>query len=166
MLGIVQAFMHDPDLVVMDEPTSGLDPLNVQQFNEFLRGEQESGTTVFMSSHQLGEVRRVCDRVGVIREAELVTTERVDDLLRRSGKLVRLRAADDVGAGEFDLEGAHDVEVRAADGDDGATEVRFTYTGDVNPLVDRVGEHDLLDLDVEEAPLDEVFMRFYGGNDA
>jgi ABC-2 type transport system ATP-binding protein len=90
---------------------------------------------------------------------------------------VRLRAADDVGAGEFDIEGAHDVEVRAGDGggedgaagrggDDGVTEVRFTYTGDVNPLVDRVADYDLLDLDVEEAPLDEVFMRFYGGSDA
>lgn len=164
MLGLVQAFMHDPDLVVMDEPTSGLDPLKVQQFNEFLRGEQDDGTTVFMSSHQLGEVRRVCDRVGIIRDAELVTTEAVDDLLGRSGKFVRLRAAGGVDAADFELEGTHDVEVRRGDGD--VTEVTFTYTGEVDPLVDRLGEYELLDLDVEEAPLDEVFMRFYGGNDA
>ncbi|MEF8773612.1 MAG: ABC transporter ATP-binding protein [Halobacteriales archaeon] len=163
MLGLVQAFMHDPDLVVMDEPTSGLDPLKVQQFNEFLRGEQDAGTTVFMSSHQLGEVRRVCDRVGIIRDAELVTTEGVDDLLGRSGKFVRLRAAGDVDVADFELAGTHDLEVRSGDGD--VTEVTFTYTGEVDPLVDRLGEYELLDLDVEEAPLDEVFMRFYGGHD-
>jgi len=163
MLGLVQAFMHDPDLVVMDEPTSGLDPLKVQQFNEFLRGEQRAGTTVFMSSHQLSEVRRVCDRVGVIREAELVTTERVDALLRRSGKFVRLRAAEPLDAGDVAMDGVHDVQVRPGDGDDGVTEMTFTYTGDVNPLVERVAGYDLLDLDVEEAPLEEVFMRFYGG---
>jgi ABC-2 type transport system ATP-binding protein len=163
MLGIVQAFMHDPDLVVMDEPTSGLDPLNVQRFNEFLREERADGTTVFMSSHQLGEVRRVCDRVGIIRDAELVTTERVDDLLGRSGKMVRLRVADEVDAGTFALDGAHEVEVRR-EGE--VTEVRFTYTGGVNPLVERLSGFDLFDLDVEEAPLDEVFARFYGGDDA
>jgi ABC-2 type transport system ATP-binding protein len=163
MLGIVQAFMHDPDLVVMDEPTAGLDPLAVQRFNEFLRGEQRSGTTVFMSSHRLGEVRRVCDRVGIIRDAELVATERVDDLLRRSGKVVRVRTGEPVDAADVAVEGAHDVEVRR---DDGTTEVAFTYTGDVNPLVERLSGYDLLDLDVEEAPLDDVFMRFYGGDDA
>ncbi|MDZ7700951.1 MAG: ABC transporter ATP-binding protein [Halobacteriales archaeon] len=97
-LGLVQAFMHDPDLVVMDEPTSGLDPLMQREFNEFLRAEQERGTTVFMSSHVLGEVRQVCDRVAVLRAGKLVAIEAIEDLLRRSGKTVRLRAAEPVDA--------------------------------------------------------------------
>jgi ABC-2 type transport system ATP-binding protein len=169
MLGIVQAFMHDPDLVVLDEPTSGLDPLKQQVFNEFVRAECRGGTTVFMSSHVLGEVRRVCDRVGVIREGRLVATERVEALLRRSGKAVRLAVAGDPGPGAFDLAGVHDLSVGersrepegADEGPDSVTEVTFTYTGDINALVERVHGHDVVELDVEEAPLEEVFMRFY-----
>jgi ABC-2 type transport system ATP-binding protein len=71
-LGLVQAFMHDPDLVLLDEPTAGLDPLMQRRFEEFVRAERDAGTTVFFSSHVLGEVRRVCDRVGVLRAGRLV----------------------------------------------------------------------------------------------
>ena len=173
-LGLVQAFMHDPDLVVMDEPTAGLDPLVQQRFNEFVRDETASGTTVFLSSHVLSEVRRVCDRVGIIRDGRIVTVERVGDLLDRSGKFVRLSVAGDVDAGPVALDGAHDVTVRpvdavatgAAAGGGGAvaataTELTFTFTGDLNALVDFVEGFDVLELDVEEAPLEEIFMRFY-----
>ncbi|WP_440008148.1 ABC transporter ATP-binding protein [Halomicrococcus sp. SG-WS-1] len=192
MLGLVQAFMHDPDLVVLDEPTGGLDPLKQQEFNEFVRRERATGTTVFMSSHILSEVRRVCDRVGVIRDGRLVTTESVERLLRRSGKVVHLTVTDDVGAGEFDLDGVHDLAVRQVDGEtvegeanggsvDGAgkretsertavaptvTELSFTFTGNMNALVDRIHDYDVLELDVQEAPLEEVFMRFYGDESA
>jgi ABC-2 type transport system ATP-binding protein len=180
MLGIVQAFMHDPDLAILDEPTGGLDPLKQQRFNEFVREERRSGTTVFMSSHILSEVRRVCDRVGIIRDGRLVTTESVEGLMHRSGKVVHVTVADGVHDGEFDLDGVHDLTARQVDGEtlglevaagrgggsgDSATtvtELSFTYTGDVNALLDRLCDHDVLELDVEEAPLDEVFMRFYG----
>ncbi|WP_439025653.1 ABC transporter ATP-binding protein [Haloarchaeobius sp. DT45] len=174
-LGLVQAFMHDPDLVIMDEPTSGLDPLMQQRFNEFIRQEKETGTTVFLSSHVLSEVRRVCDRVGIIREGEIVTVETVSDLLDRSGKFVRLRVASDLQTADVTLDGVHDLSVRAVDGvfaeapmanggsvPETASELTFTYTGDLNSLVDFVGGYDVLELDVEEAPLEQVFMRFYG----
>ena len=187
-LGLVQAFMHDPDLVVMDEPTGGLDPLMQREFNDFVAAEKERGLTVFLSSHVLSEVRRVCDRVGIIRAGRLVETERIEDLLHRTGKFVRARVAGDVDESAFDLAGVHDVSCSATDGgspsdgtadgdspsdgtaDGGAgsrfdgpvTECAFTFTGDVNALVARLGEYELLDLDVEEAPLEEVFMRFYG----
>ncbi|NHN47656.1 ABC transporter ATP-binding protein [Halostella sp. JP-L12] len=173
-LGLVQAFMHDPDLVVMDEPTAGLDPLMQQRFNDFVRAEREAGTTVFLSSHVLSEVRRICDRVGIIREGRIVAVERVVDLLGRSGKSVRARVAGSVEASDVTIDGVHDLAVRAADlgseevavGGDPvsgpATELTFTYTGDVNELVDFLDGCDLLELDVEEAPLEDVFMRFYG----
>ena len=164
MLGLVLAFAHDPDLVVLDEPTAGLDPLKQERFNEFLRAERERGTTVFLSSHVLSEVRRVCDRVAVLREGRIVTVETVADLLGRSGKLVRARVRGDVPA-DIDLPGAHDVTVQPmADvpGVDGGTALRFTYTGDPNALVDRLDGFDLVELDIEEAPLEDVFMRFYG----
>jgi ABC-2 type transport system ATP-binding protein len=166
-LGIIQAFMHDPELVVMDEPTSGLDPLMQQRFNEFVRAERDQGTTIFFSSHVLSEVRRVCDRVAILRDGDLVTTERIETLLDRSGKFVHARIAGHVEPDAFDSENVHDLERIEEDGDPGAiTEVRFTYTGDVNELLSTISTHDLVDLDIEEAPLEEIFMRFYGDADS
>jgi len=162
-LGLVQAFMHDPDVVVMDEPTSGLDPLLQERFNEFVRDERERGTTMLFSSHVLSEVRRVCDRVGVLREGELVTVEDVHDLLDRSGKHIRLRVAGDPPENAFDLDGVSDVS-RWRDG--GETAFSFTFTGDVNDLVAEFEAYDLRELDVEEAPLEDVFLTFYGESDA
>jgi ABC-2 type transport system ATP-binding protein len=166
-LGLVQAFMHDPELVVLDEPTSGLDPLLKQRFNEFVRAESAAGTTVFFSSHVLGEVRRVCDRVGVIREGRLVTTEDVADLLSRSGKHVRVQVAGEVAPEEVTAPGVHDPTAsrRAGDGDGPLTELTFTFTGDVRDLVDALAGLDLRDVTIEEAPLEEVFLRFYGGGE-
>ncbi|WP_266075224.1 ABC transporter ATP-binding protein [Haladaptatus caseinilyticus] len=153
-LAIISAFMHDPDLVIMDEPTSGLDPLMQDRFYDFVQAEQGTGTTVFFSSHILSEVRKVCDRVGIIRDGRLVTTEDVETLLDRSGKRVRVRTAKPVEPSDFDFAGVHDLSV------DG--EVRFTFTGEYDTLIDQLDQYQLIDLDVEEAPLDEVFMRFYG----
>jgi ABC-2 type transport system ATP-binding protein len=181
-LGLVQAFMHDPDLAILDEPTSGLDPLMQQRFNEFVRDEKRAGKTVFLSSHVLSEVRRVCDRVGILRDGVLVTTETVADLLHRSGKAVHLRAAEPASRLDLGLDGVHDLDVHAVEADGGetdatgdggettlddapVTEARFTYTGDVNALVARLADYDLVDLDVEEAPLEDVFMRFYGDDE-
>ena len=159
-LGIVQAFMHDPDVVVMDEPTSGLDPLLQERFNDFVREEQSRGTTMLFSSHVLSEVRRICDRVGVIRDGDLVAVENIEDLLDRSGKLVRARVAGDAPQDAFDITGASGVTRRRVDG---ATNFSFTFTGDVDDLVDALDRHPLQELDVEEAPLEDVFLEFYGG---
>ncbi|AEH36877.1 ABC transporter ATP-binding protein [Halopiger xanaduensis] len=173
-LGLVTTFMHDPDLVVLDEPTGGLDPLMQQRFAEFLRAERDRGVTVFFSSHVLSEVRRLCDRVAIIRNGRLVAVEPVDALLDRSGKVVRLRAADPIPMAAVDLAGVHDLEggrsedADSATGDeseaaaDAFTECTFTFTGDVNALLERLHEYRLLDLSIEEAPLEDVFMRFYG----
>jgi ABC-2 type transport system ATP-binding protein len=160
-LGLVQAFMHDPDVVVMDEPTSGLDPLLQARFNDFLRAERDRGVTALFSSHVLGEVRRVCDRVAVVRDGALVTVEDVQALLDRSGKVVRARVASDRLPGDaFDLAGVSDLDVEPVDG---ATRVSFTYTGGMDALVDELDRYRLRELDVEEAPLEDVFLQFYGG---
>ena len=155
-VGVVQAFMHDPDLAVMDEPTSGLDPLLQEEFNRFVREERDRGTTVFFSSHVLSEVRKVCDRVGVIRDGRLAALEEIDDLLSRGGKRVTVRVAEDVEADEFDIDGVSDLRVN--------DDVRFTFTGKYDDLVALLGWYTVLDLEVEEAPLEDVFMRFYGGS--
>jgi ABC-2 type transport system ATP-binding protein len=169
MLGLVTTFMHDPDLVILDEPTSGLDPLKKHQFAEFLREERDRGVTVFFSSHILSEVRRLCDRVGIIREGRLVTVDPVETLLTRSGKVVRINSAEPIPIDVVDLEGVHDLETSVpdsgvADPDTAFTECTFTFTGDINRLLGRLPDHELVDLSVEEAPLEDVFLRFYGGD--
>ncbi|NIB99976.1 ABC transporter ATP-binding protein [Halobacterium sp. R2-5] len=161
-LGIVQAFMHDPDVAVLDEPTSGLDPLLQDRFNEFVREERARGVTVLFSSHVLSEVRRICDRVGVLRGGELVAVEDVETLLDRSGKLVRARVDGELPPDAFDISGASDITRRSVDG---ATRVSFTFTGDVDALVDELDRYPLQELDVEEAPLEDVFLDFYGGGE-
>jgi ABC-2 type transport system ATP-binding protein len=79
-LGILLAFMHEPDLLILDEPTNGLDPLNQQEFYELLREAREGGASVFLSSHVLSEVEHVCDTVGILRDGKLVRLARLDDL--------------------------------------------------------------------------------------
>jgi len=160
MLALIIAFMHDPDLLIMDEPTSGLDPLKQERLLEFIRAEQRRGKTFFFSSHILSEVRKICDRVGIIRDGHLVELETVESLLDRSGKVVRARVQGGVDAADIDLDGAHDVTV--TDGDADAATVSFTYTGAYDPLLATLRDFDLLDLSIEEAPLEDVFMRFYG----
>ena len=158
MLGLVQAFMHDPDLVIMDEPTSGLDPLKQEAFNEFVRQERDRGTTVFFSSHVLSEVRRVCDRVGILRAGSLVELEDVDTLLHRSGKHVRVHASDAAVATIADLDGVVDPE-RFAEG------VQFIYAGDVNALLRELAAHDVRDVEIGEPPIEDVFAHYYGSEE-
>lgn len=156
-LAIVLAFMHDPDLVIMDEPTSGLDPLMQDHFYDFIESEQERGTTFFFSSHILSEVRKVCDRVGIIRDGRLVEMENIEELLDRSGKKVRLEVAESISADDFAFAGVHDFEPNGEDG-----EAEFMFTGAYDDLLDHLQSYHVRDLDIEEAPLEDVFMRFYG----
>lgn len=82
-LGIVAAFMHDPDILVLDEPTSGLDPLMQNRFIELLAEEKKKGKTILLSSHMFEEVERTCDRIGIIRSGRLVTVDSVETLRKR-----------------------------------------------------------------------------------
>ena len=174
MLAIVMAFMHDPEVLIMDEPTSGLDPLKQEELLEFIRREQARGKTFFFSSHILSEVRKVCDRVAIIRDGHLVELEDVDSLLDRSGKIVRARLGGTVDPSNLSLSGVHDVEVSGDGTEEGtaegstedATTVSFTYTGAYEPLLRELLDYEILDLSIEEAPLEDVFMRFYGTDPA
>lgn len=155
MLGIVQAFMHDPDLVILDEPTSGLDPLKQDRMHAFLEEERDAGKTIFFSSHVLSEVQRVCDRVGIIREGELVTLEDIDNLLKRGGKQVRVHLAEPVDEEEFTTAEMIDLEIvdRTA---------RFTYTGESNALLEHLVQYDVGDVDIGDPQLDDIFKHYYG----
>lgn len=175
-LAIVLAFMHDPDLVIMDEPTSGLDPLMQERFLEFVRAEQARGKTFFFSSHILNEVQKVCDRVGIIRDGHLVEIEDVETLLHRGGKEVRVHVAEEVETSDFAIDGAHEIEITGGEspspqpvetdgGSERGTSVNFTYTGGFDSLLSHLLDYTIIDLDIEDSPLEDVFMRFYGEDD-
>ena len=155
MLGIVQAFMHDPDLVIMDEPTSGLDPLKQDRLHAFLEAERDAGTTIFFSSHVLSEVQRIADRVGIIRDGKIVALEDVDALLTQSGKQVGVYFEEPVEEDRFVTDEMIDVE--AADGT-----VRFTYTGEVKALLEHLVKFDVTDVDIGDPQLDDIFKHYYG----
>ncbi|HEU4906733.1 MAG TPA: ABC transporter ATP-binding protein [Solirubrobacterales bacterium] len=89
-VGLILALFHSPELLILDEPTSGLDPLMQEEFLTLVREERERGCTVFISSHELDEVERVCDRVGIIRDGRLIAVERVADLLAKAAERRRV----------------------------------------------------------------------------
>ncbi len=154
-IGLVQAFMHRPDLLVLDEPTSGLDPLRQQTFNELVREAVEDGRTVFLSSHVLSEVQHVADRVGVVRDGRLVLVETVDRLRARAFARVEATFDAEPPADAFaGLAGVRELERRN-------TTVTFAVDGPVDPLVKALAGHRVLALDSREADLEDVFLALY-----
>ncbi len=156
-IGIVLAFMCDPDVLILDEPTSGLDPLLQKTFNEFLLEEQARGKTVFMSSHIMSDVEKVCQRVAVIRKGELVTVEEVEALREKAGQRITVEFEDNASITPNEMAhvpGVSDVTVSKGI-------YHMTMSGTMDPLIKALSRHEVLRLQVEEAPLEEVFLKFY-----
>src|SRR5215471_16708427 len=141
MVGILQAFMCDPELVILDEPTGGLDPLGQRTFNEFLLDEAQKGRTVFMSSHILGDVEKTCQRVAVIRSGELVAVEEIERLRERAGQTVTVEFAD--GAPEAELRAIPTVRSveRQKDGS-----YSLKIAGSIDPVIKALAQHSVLRL--------------------
>jgi ABC-2 type transport system ATP-binding protein len=155
-LGLVQAFMHRPDLVVLDEPTAGLDPLLQAEVRALLRETASDGRTVFISSHSLDEVQHVADRVGIIREGRLVDVDAVERLRERSLRHVAIVFAEPVAVDAFEaIVGASVVGV------DGAT-VRLTCPeAALDAVVKVAARHTVVDLVSQPADLEEIFLAMY-----
>ena len=157
-IGVVQAAFHDPELLMLDEPTSGLDPLMQEEFIAFVKEERERGRTVFLSSHELDEVERTCDRVGIIREGRLVAVEDVGAITERSYRHVELEFAERVDPGEFArIPGVADL---AAEG----RHLSFTATGDLDPVIKTAARHTVCDIELIHPTLEEIFLTYYGRN--
>lgn len=153
-VGLIAAFMHKPELLIMDEPNAGLDPLVQHEFHQLVRETVDDGRTVFLSSHTLSEVQRVAHRVGIIRHGEMVAVEQVDNLrsVRRIGLLLD---RDAVEADFSGFEGARDVQVDER-------RVHLSFDGEVGDLLRFVGErYQILDMSASEADLEEIFLTFY-----
>ena len=160
-VGIVQAFMHRPRLLVLDEPTAGLDPLNQQEFERLVRETQAAGRTVFLSSHILGEVERLCDRVAIIREGRLVHVGSLSALKTLQRQVVEIGFAEPVAAAGFAVLPG----VEAAEALDGGLRLRLTVRGDLDPVVKRAGTYRVTRLVSHEPTLEESFLRFYENAD-
>jgi len=157
-VAILNALAHDPDLLILDEPTTGLDPLIQETVRSLVLEERDRGKTVFMSSHDLAEVEAVADRVGIIRDGELVAVDNVDNLRKQRMKYVSFEVQKD-WSGLASLTGVKDLR------QDGR-KVRFTYTGDILPLLESLKSWGIVDLSISDPPLEDVFLSFYGRNGA
>ena len=154
-VGIIQAFMNRPEVVVLDEPITGLDPLVQLEFHGLLREHAAEGNTVFLSSHTLSEVERVTDRVAFIRRGRLVAVESMDDLRDKAVRRLRLEFAAPVEAEAFlAVEGVHEATA------DGAT-LTVQYEGSMAPLLRAATERDVISVESGSIDLDEMFLEFY-----
>lgn len=158
-VGLVQAFMHCPELLILDEPTSGLDPFMAREFLTMVAETKERGQTIFMSSHILSEVQQSADRAGIIREGRLVTVDDVDQLRSRAMRQVRILFADPVDPSIFSsLQTLADVVV---DGN----ELRCSMVGEADELVKTAARYAVVDLVAEEPDLEELFFHYYTGDE-
>jgi len=152
-VGIVQGLLHQPKLLLLDEPTSGLDPLMQRKFFQLIREENQRGATIFFSSHILGEVQRMCNRVAIIKEGSIINIQDIKTLQRDNYKKIRV-AAEDLDEVQFEIDGVSNLQKN-----NGA--VRFFYKGNINQIMRKIGEIEISDVTIEEPTLEEIFMHYY-----
>ncbi len=155
-VGIIQAFSHEPELLILDEPTSGLDPLMQQNVYHLIDAARNEGRTVFLSSHVLPEVERIADRVGIIRKGKLIEVATVDELKDRAVRVVEVRFGGD-GPDEQNLmkvDNVISVEQRR-------TTVQIRIEGSMDALIKVLAEYEVVAMRSEEADLEEVFLDLY-----
>lgn len=153
-VGIVQGLLHEPKLIILDEPTSGLDPLMQQKFFDLLEKENKKGATILFSSHILSEVQRLCDRVAIIKDGQIVTVEKISTLKENTYKKFKIESKSGIDKNLFDLEGVNQLE------QEGGT-ISFLFRGNINSIMKKIAEIEIANLWVEEPDLEEIFMHYY-----
>jgi ABC-2 type transport system ATP-binding protein len=154
-VGLILACFHSPELLILDEPTSGLDPLMQEEFMELVAEERERGCTVVLSSHELDEVERVCDRVGIVRSGKLIAVEQIAELLGKARRTVTLELAEP-GKVE-DLRALPNItDLQVLDG-----KVSFKVSGDLDAAIKAIAHHHIVDMELTHPTLEEVFLTYY-----
>ena len=155
-LGLIQAFMHEPELLILDEPIAGLDPLVQQSFHALLGQVVAEGRTVFLSSHTLSEVERVADRVAILRRGRLVAVDSLENL-----RAVAVQALEIVFAGavpaERELRALPGVREAHVDG----PHLLIAFEGSADPVVKALAAYDVRSIRSRDDDLEEIFLRFY-----
>ena len=154
-VGIVQGLLHEPKLIILDEPTGGLDPLMQQRFFDLLRDENKKGATILFSSHILGEVQKLCDRVAIIKNGRIIKIEKISSLTANTHKRFKLEATTPINKLRFTgLHGITDLNIVG-------NTASFLYHGNINEIVKMVSSLNLTNILIEEPDLEEIFMHYY-----
>lgn len=155
-IGVIQALMHRPELLLLDEPTLGLDPLIQREVLRLVSEARDQGTTVFFSSHIMSEVQAVADRVGIIRQGRIVEVEEVEALINRAIRRVKVRFNRPENIAN--LKGLPGVSILA---EDEGSEVYLQVAGDMDALIKTLSEYSVSDVETERPSLEEVFLTYY-----
>jgi ABC-2 type transport system ATP-binding protein len=160
-VGLIQAFMNKPQVLIFDEPSSGLDPLVQRELQSMMREAARGGSAVFLSSHMLSEVQNVADRVGIIRQGKLVAIESISTLKSKAVRRIELDFDTPVAAAVFEaISGVRDVVVENH-------HVVLSYDGKIEDMLRVVmDKYELLDIRTQEADLEEIFLNYYRNEEA
>ena len=155
-IGVLLALFHKPKLLVLDEPTAGLDPLTQNELYKILFDLKKEGTTTFLSSHNLPEVEKVCDRIGIIREGELVDVETIEELRAHRKKIAEVHFEESYKKEDFyNLEGAEIIEARE----------NFLHlyvkSSAINPFLKLLSDYRIKDINFSYPDLEKVFLKYY-----
>ena len=151
-LGIILALAHEPKILILDEPTSGLDPIMQNVFYDLLKEEKAKGNTIFYSTHVLNEVSKICDRVGIIRNGQLIKVEKIEDLSKKSLTFVTITS-------EQSKEIVKDLKVNTVS-EDGNT-IKFGNNLSHDELIKRLSKYKIDRILIEEATLEDMFLHYY-----
>ena len=151
-LGIVLSLMHNPKLLILDEPTSGLDPIMQQVFYEILQEEKEKGTTIFYSTHILSEISKICDRVGIIKDGNLLKVESIKELQNKNLNIVTIKSND-----IEDIKKKLRLDVEHIDEE----AIKFKNVLSTNELIKLLSSYKIEKLLIEEPTLEDIFLHYY-----
>lgn len=151
-LNIVMAIMGSPKLIVLDEPLIGLDPIVRKEFYKILEEEKKRGATILISSHELNQIQRLCDRVGVIKDGKLIAIEQMEDLKTKRLKTITIET--EYSTPGFNISGVSNLEQEGRI-------TKFNYNGDLKRLINYLHSIDIVNIDIEEASLENIFLHFY-----
>ena len=153
-VGIVQGLLHSPDLIILDEPTLGLDPLMQQIFFDLIREENGRGATILMSSHILNEVQRICSRVAIIKDGNIIKLEKISTLQETSYKRFKIETRDKLPDDALRIDGVSDLKIED-------NTYSFIYRGDINLIIARLAGWRLVNMWADEPDLEEIFLHYY-----
>ncbi|HOZ54100.1 MAG TPA: ABC transporter ATP-binding protein [Bacilli bacterium] len=153
-VGIIQALIHSPKLLILDEPTSGLDPLIQQKFYDLLKEENRKGVTIFFSSHVLSEVQKICDRVAIIKDGRIIKIEEMSSITNNNYKKIRIDTNTKLNKKDFNIKGINNLIINN-------NEISFIYKGDINIIINKIKDIKLNNLSITDPDLEEIFMHYY-----
>ena len=157
-LALAQALLHQPELLILDEPTIGLDPLMQNEFLNLIKEQKSEGKTVFMSSHILSEVEKICDRVGILKKGTLIVTKNINELKRTTERTLRVVFQKEVPEKELEMEGITKIEKEG-------NKYILTIAGNEEEVLKKINSYPLFSLNFEEADLEDIFLRYFKNNE-